>query len=101
MTGGLTLLAMFELDPEGIALFEEYERLVLPFLAEYGGRLERRMRNPENTMEFHIVWFPSDEAFRAYRDDTRRLSHQPLFEQSKTVASVYPVVDFAGDGDEA
>jgi hypothetical protein len=55
---------------------------VLPPLREHGGRLARRLRNEFCTLELHIVSFPSDLAFQAYRSDPWRAAAVGLLETS-------------------
>lgn len=66
----------------GLAEFADYERLVLPLLSDHSGRLERRLRSPDGCSEVHLIEFPSEQAFSAYRGDPRRLEHAPLLERS-------------------
>ena len=66
----------------GIEDFRAYEDAVLPLLPEFNGRLERRLRNPDGTMEMHIVSFASDADFQNYRNDPRRTAQAWLLERS-------------------
>ena len=78
----LTLVLIARIPPEGIEAFQAYEDKVLPLLKEYGGRLQRRLRNELGTLELHIVSFPSDVAFQKYRSDPRRAAVAHLLETS-------------------
>ncbi|MFI8090736.1 hypothetical protein ACIF9R_20855 [Streptomyces sp. NPDC086080] len=80
--------------PEGrLAAFDAYESAVLPLLAEYGGRLERRLRTLDDRVEAHLVSFPSEEDFAAYRAEPRRSSAAPLLESSGAVMELLAVRD--------
>jgi hypothetical protein len=80
--------------PEGrLADFDAYERAVLPLLGDYGGNLEQRLRTPDNRVEIHVVSFPDEADFAAYRADPRRMAAQPLLESSGATHELLPVYD--------
>lgn len=80
--------------PEGrLDAFDAYESTVLPLLAEHGGRLERRLRTPDDRVEAHLVSFPGDEDFAAYRADPRRSSAAPLLDSSGAAIELLAVRD--------
>ncbi|MET8955644.1 hypothetical protein ACWEO4_46405 [Streptomyces sp. NPDC004393] len=80
--------------PEGrLDAFDAYESAVLPLLAQYGGRLERRLRGLDDRVEAHLVRFSGDEGFAAYRVDPRRSSAAPLLESSGAVIELLAVSD--------
>ncbi|CUT12866.1 hypothetical protein BF49_3946 [Bradyrhizobium sp.] len=78
---------------EGIANFRAYEAAVLPLLPEFNGRLERRLRNPDGTVEIHIVSFASDADLQNYRNDPRRTGQASLLEKSLAELEVFPMAD--------
>ena len=78
---------------EGVAAFRRYEDLVLPLLAEHGGRLERRLARDDGRVEVHIVWFPSFGAFEGYRDDPARVAHAELLARSGAAAELLELRD--------
>lgn len=78
----LTFVLIARIPPNGVEAFQAYEEQVLPLLNEYGGRLQRRLRNELGTLELHIVSFPSDAAFQKYRSDPRRTAAARLLETS-------------------
>lgn len=92
-TGHVTFVLMAKIPPEGIAQFRAYEEAVLPLLSEFGGRLERRLRNPDGTVEMHIVSFASDADFQNYRNDPRRAAQAWLLEKSSATLELFPVTD--------
>ena len=97
MTASPTSLVTFALiakiPPEGIAQFRAYEDTVLPLLSEFNGRLERRLRNSDGTVEMHIVSFASDADFQNYRNDPRRAAQAWLLEKSSAKLELFPMTD--------
>lgn len=81
-TNLVTFVLIARIPPEGIADFRAYEDAVLPLLSEYNGHLEHRLRNPDGTMEVHIVSFASEADFQNYRNDPRRMAQAWLLEKS-------------------
>jgi hypothetical protein len=79
--------------PIGVPLFQQYEAMVLPLVADHGGRLERRLRNGDGTVEVHVVWFPSISDFDAYRADPRRGEHQWLLDSSAALSELIEVTE--------
>jgi len=67
-------------------IFNEYEKLVLPLLTKYNGKLELRMKTDkkdENSPdEIHIISFDTEKDFQAYQIDEEREKHRHLFESS-------------------
>jgi hypothetical protein len=89
----LTFVLVARIPAEGIADFHAYEAAVLPLLAEFNGRLERRLRNREGTVEVHIVSFASEADFQSYRNDRRRAAHAWLLERSSATLELLPMAD--------
>ncbi|TYO64800.1 hypothetical protein FXV83_20060 [Bradyrhizobium hipponense] len=75
-------MLIVRIPAEGIEDFRAYEDAVLPLLPEFNGRLERRLRNPDGTIEMHIISFASDADFENYRNDPRRITQVRLLEKS-------------------
>lgn len=61
----VTYLMLARLPEGGLGAFDAYESAVLPLLAEYGGRLERRLRALDDQVEAHLVTFPNSEDLAA------------------------------------
>ncbi len=87
------MVSVARVPVEGVADFQLYEERVLPLLAEYGGRLERRLRSADGTAEVHVVAFPSWREFAAYIEDPRRAEHAPLLARSRATVEVLEVED--------
>lgn len=92
-TTGLTLVLIARLPPDGVAAFQAYEDRVLPLLAEHGGSLQRRLRSADALTEVHLVWFPSEASFTAYRSDPRRTEHAALLQAARAGIEVLALDD--------
>ncbi|MGC9670522.1 hypothetical protein ACNTMW_28755 [Planosporangium sp. 12N6] len=92
----VTYLMVARLPEGSLDAFDAYENAVLPLLAEHGGRLERRLRTVDDRIEAHVVSFPSDEHFAAYRADPRRAAGAPLLESSGAEIELLAVRDVTG-----
>jgi hypothetical protein len=79
--------------PQGLSSYREYERAVLPLLAEHQGTLERRLRSPDELLEVHVLGFSSREAFTAYVEDPRRAALQPLLISSGARTELHELAD--------
>lgn len=70
----LTLVAILTVRSDALASFREFETHAARIMARHGGRIERTVvveqaGEPETIKEVHVVIFPSQEAFAAYRAD--------------------------------
>ena len=92
-TNRLTFVLIVRIPAEGIEDFRAYEDAVLPLLPLYNGRLERRLRNPEGTMEMHIISFASDADFQNYRNDPQRAAQAGLLEKSSAKLELLPMTN--------
>ena len=89
----VTFVLTARIPAEGIEDFRAYEDAVLPLLPEFNGRLERRLRNRDGTVEMHIVSFASDADFQNYRNDPRRTAQAWLLEKSSAKLELLPMAD--------
>jgi hypothetical protein len=92
-TNRVTFVLIARIPMAGIQDFCAYEDAVLPLLPEFNGRLERRLRNPEGTVEMHIVSFASDADFQDYRNDPRRAAQAGLLERSSAKLELLPMAN--------
>jgi hypothetical protein len=90
-----TFVLVARIPAKGIEDFRAYEDAVLPLLSEFNGRLERRLRNPDGTIEVHIVSFASDADFQNYRNDPRRLAQARLLEKSSAKLELLPMANIS------
>ena len=95
-TNLVTIVLIARIPAEGIADFRAYEAAVLPLLPEYDGRLERRLRNQDGTVEMHIVSFASDADFQNYRNDPRRAAQASLLKKSSAMLERFTMTDVSG-----
>jgi uncharacterized protein (DUF1330 family) len=91
----LTFVVIARVPSDGVASYQAYEQAVLPLLSEFGGLLERRLRNSDGTLEVHIVSFGSDQDYQRFRSDPRRASLSHLFEASAARNEVFAMTDVA------
>ena len=91
----LTFLLIARIPLDGIAAFRAFEDQVVPSLADQGGRLGRRVRNDDGTVEVHIVHFPSAVAYENYRSDPRRAAAGHLLDTSSAKIELISVSDVA------
>jgi uncharacterized protein (DUF1330 family) len=75
MNSPLILLVSLFIHPGQETAFREFESAASRIMGRYGGRIERVIRPervvPEGSVphEVHLVSFPGDDAFTAYRAD--------------------------------
>jgi hypothetical protein len=84
-TNRVTRVLIARIPAEGVGDFLAYEDAVLPLLPEFNGRLERRLRNRDGTVEMHIVSFASEADFQNYRNDPRRTAQASLLKKSSAM----------------
>lgn len=72
----MLLMVQIDLTDANLALFEDYEAQVLALLGKYGARLEERLRSADATTETHLLFFPDEAAFAAFRADPVRATLQ-------------------------
>jgi hypothetical protein len=92
-TNRVTFALIVRIPAEGIADFRAYEDAVLPLLPEFNGRLERRLRNADGTVEIHILSFASDADRQNYRNDPRRAAQLLLLEKSSARSELLAMAD--------
>ncbi len=68
----IKIVAVLEVRVEAIDLFHQFERHAATVMEKYGGRIEQAITIPptgETFREIHVVAFPDENAFQAYRQD--------------------------------
>ena len=91
-TNLVTFALVARIPAAGVEDFQAYENAVLPLLPEYNGRLERRLRNADGTVEIHIITFASAADHHNYRSDPRRTAHAGLLEKSSAKLELFSMV---------
>jgi hypothetical protein len=91
----LTFALIARVPSDGVASYQAYEEAVLPLLSEFGGLLERRLRNSDGTIEVHILSFDTDQNYQRFKSDPRRGSLSHLFEASAASNEVFAMTDVA------
>lgn len=92
-TNLVTFVLIARIPTEGIEDFRAYEDAVLPLFPEFNGRLERRLRNPDGTVEMHIISFASAADHQKYRNDPRRTAQAWLLERSSAKLELLPMAN--------
>ena len=67
-------LVTIDLSRADLDVFERYEASVLALLPKHRGRLELRVRALDGRSETHLLHFPDEQAFDAFRSDPARLA---------------------------
>jgi hypothetical protein len=89
----LIIVMVADIPEDGIDAFQQYEGVVLPLLAQHGGRLERRLRTTDSRVEVHIVSFDARAGFDAYMADPDRIAHRDLLAGVDVGQRVHEVQD--------
>ena len=92
-TNLVTVVLIARIPAEGVGDFQAYEAAVLPLLPEFNGRLERRLRNQDGTVEMHIVSFASAADLQNYRNDPRRTAQASLLKKSSAITESLPMTN--------
>lgn len=87
----MRLLVTIDLANADLAAFERYEAKALGLLPRYGGRLEMRVRTLDGAAETHLLSFPDEAAFEAFRTDPERLALAAQWEACGARSVVQPV----------
>lgn len=75
----MLILVQLDISEADMALFEEYETQVLSLLESHGAKLLERLRSTDERQEVHVLQFPDDSAFDAFRVDPTRARLQELW----------------------
>ena len=89
----VTFVLIARIPAAGVEDFRAYEAAVLPLLPEYNGRVERRLRNPDGTVELHILSFASEADRQNYRNDPRRTAQAWLLQKSAAILESLAMTD--------
>ena len=82
----MTLVAILTVRKDAIDRFRAFEAHAAEVMKRHGGQLERVLvvphGSPELIREIHVVTFPNESAFAAYRKDERLAKFAHWGEQS-------------------
>jgi uncharacterized protein (DUF1330 family) len=89
----IALVAILTVRRSALEQFREYERHAATVMAAHGGRIERTVvvepaDAPDLIKEIHVVSFPGEEAYAAYRRDARLAALAHLREESVVDAEI-------------
>lgn len=90
----IQILVTIDLSEADLPAFDHYEAQVLPQLALYGGAILFRLRATDDRSEHHLLRFPSEDAFAAYKADPVRIALAPHWQASGATATITPVTGF-------
>lgn len=85
-------LLVARVPASGVPAFLAYEDAVLALLARHGGRLDRRERSSDGTLEVHLLTFAASAGLAQFRSDPGRVAVQHLLRASGAEADLYPVL---------
>jgi len=91
--GDLVLVATLQVRRDALDAFRRFEAIAARVMSRHGGAIERvvvlRPEAPDaDHREVHLVRFPDEAAFAAYRGDPELLAASPLREQSVIATSI-------------
>jgi len=88
-------LVVLDLSDADVPQFEEYEKLVIPLLSQYGARMEAGYRSADGLTETHVLYFPDQASFESFLTDPVRTAKQDEFQRIGASASVTDVREIA------
>ena len=84
-------LVTIDLSRADLDVFERYEARVLALLPKHRGRLELRVRALDGQTETHLLYFPDEQSFDAFRSDPARLALANEWTRCRALSTVQPV----------
>jgi uncharacterized protein (DUF1330 family) len=88
----MLILVQIDISQADLAVFEQYEISVLALLPRHGGRLIQRLRSVDAQSETHLLSFPDNAAFDAFRSDPMRAALQALWVECRASSSLTEVI---------
>lgn len=87
MPKSVTLVAILTVRREALETFRAFEAHAAEIMKDHNGRIERTVvvapdGRPDVIKEIHVVTFPNERAFSAYRNDARLAQFAHLRDQS-------------------
>jgi uncharacterized protein (DUF1330 family) len=90
------LIAVLAVHRAELARFRDYERAAVRVMAKHGGAIEHayELAGDDATLrELHVVRFPSDAAFDAYRVDPELAEHAAERAQAVISTEIWPATE--------
>lgn len=90
------LIAVLVVHRAELGRFRDYERAAARIMAKHGGAIEHAYElagDGETLRELHVVRFPSDEAFDAYRVDPDLAAHATDRALAVISTEIWPVME--------
>lgn len=84
-------LVVIDLSCADTALFELYERKVLPLLSKYGGQLELSVRSVDGVTETHVLYFPDVKCFEDFISDPSRTALNDEWKLTGVISTITDV----------
>ena len=83
----MTLVAILTVRKDAIEKFRAFEAHAAEVMKKHGGRIERTVvvlpeGSPDVLKEIHVITFPSEQAFAAYRKDEHLSQFAGMRDQS-------------------
>ena len=103
----MTIVAIMTVRRAALETFRAFERGAAAVMATHGGRIERTVvvgvipGDADVLKEIHVVTFPHEQAYAAYRGDERRRALAPLRDESVVHTEVLIGEDGPRYGDPA
>ena len=91
------LIAVITVRREELAVFRDYEALAAQIMLRHGGELEHAyvIDDGETLRELHVVRFPSDAAFDAYRADPELAARAPDRARAVISTEIWPATEIS------
>lgn len=87
----MLILVQIDISQANMSLFEDYETQVLSLLGNHGGVLVERLRSMDGKSEVHLLDFPDNRSFDAFRADPARAALQDLWSSCGALTTVTDV----------
>jgi len=85
-------LIAIDLTSADVALFESYERKVLPLLSKHDGKLELCVRSVDGSTETHVLYFPDAMSLDAFLADPSRAVLSDEWTRAGVMSTITDVV---------
>ncbi len=84
-------LVVIDLTSANTALFESYERKVMPLLTKYEAELELSVRSVDGATETHVLYFPDAIRFQGFLSDPTRAALKDELKRTGAISTISDV----------